>query len=212
MWPDIEKMCLVEKVPAEVKGLPRTLQKFEASRFFAGHNPFFADMMQIESAWKQKVRSWLIWASLVAFAAVKDSLKLDLKELDLFDRWQGSQEKHDVHNEPLIAILMEWRNYEVHFESREAEVKDFQALLGFGARPGEEPQEKELGERVFIAEVDFTSLSRLRNIRSGRSPVTAEMVDWFNRQASTWPAVYLIGRARESYTEYIARFLRRGDI
>jgi len=211
MWSDIEKVYLVEQIPVEIEGLQRTLEKLEASRFVAGHDPFYAGMV-VESGWRRKVWSWFTWASLVAFAAIEDSLKLDLEGLGVFDRWWVWQEKHDVYQEPLIAVLMELRNYEVHLEFREVKVRDLQALLGSEAKPGEEPQKRDFGESVFIAEVDYISLSRLRNIQSGKSPVTAEMVDWFNRQASTWPAAYLIGRARESYTGYIAQFLKQNNV
>jgi len=210
MWPDIEKVPLVEEIPAEIKKLSRTAERFTASRFFSSYSPFEWNIVQVDSSEKLQVKSWLNWASIVTLSAVGDSLHRDLEEFGLADKWRASEERRNVYAHPLLAVLFELRNYEVHFEFREGEVRNFRPLVGYGAKPNVEPQEKDLGDEFFFSPIDFTSLSRLRNIQSGRSSVTVEMVDWFNRQASTWPAAYLIGVARQVYAEHVARFLREG--
>ena len=46
----------------------------------------------------------------------------------------------------------------------------------------------------------------------GRSQVTTEMVGWFNRQVSIWPAAYLIGVGREQYAQFIAQSLKSNGL
>ena len=214
MWPDVEKVNLIEEIPAAVKRLPRTMERFAASRFFAGHTPFEWEMVEVENSTKLQIKSWLNWASIVALpaAAVGDPLHRDLAEIGLGDNWLASEERRDLYADPLLAVLFELRNYEVHIELRTGEMKSFRAIIGYCAKPDVAPKELDSGDCVFISPIDFTSLSLLRNVQSGRSKLTAEMVDWFNRQASTWPAAYLIGTARERYAVYIARFLKRNGV
>jgi len=204
MWPDIEKVKLSEKIPDAVLRLPRTMERFEASRFFAGHV-----LTSLESR-KLQTKSWLNWASIVALpsAAVDNPLHLDFAEISLGDEWLRSQERIELYADPLLVVLFELRNYEVHFEFRTGKIGNFRTIVESGA----EQKEYDFGDAVFISAIDFISLSRLKNIQSGRSSITVEMVNWFNRQAEIWPAAYLIGVARERYARYIARFLKRNGI
>lgn len=214
MWPDIEKVPLVEELPPEIGAMSRTAERFAASRFFAGHTPFAWDVVEVDGQTKLQIKSWLIWASIVALpgAAVNDPLYRDLEALGLVDKWVCSEERRNLYADPLLAVLFELRNYEVHFEIRTGEWRNFRPLLGYGAKPEVEPQEKDLGDKVFISPIDFPSLSQLRNVQTGRSKVTTEMVDWFNRQSATWPAAYLIGVARERYAIYVAHFLKGNSV
>lgn len=214
MWPDIEKVPLVEELRTEIDALPRTAERFAASRFFSRHTPFGRDVAEVDSQTRLQIKSWLIWASMVALpgAGVNDPLYRDLEAIGLADKWVGSEERHDLYADPLLAVLFELRNYEVHFELRTGEWKNFRPLVGYGAKPEVEPQEEDLGDRVFVSPIDLQSLSQLRNVQTGQSKVTAEMVDWFNRQTATWPAAYLIGVARERYTAYVAQFLKGNSV
>lgn len=211
MWPDIEKVPLVEELPTEINILSRTVERFAASRFFAGHTPFEWEEVEIDSRTRLRMKSWLIWASIVALPglAVNDPLYHDLEALGLANQWIDSEERRELYADPLLAVLFELRNYEVHVDLRTGEWKNFRAHVGYGVRPELEPKEEDFGVRVFVSSIDFLSLSRLRNVRTGRSNVTLEMVNWFNRQAETWPAAYLIGAARERYATYVSRFLKR---
>lgn len=214
MWPDIDKVNLAEEIPVVVKRLKRTMERFSASRFFAGHTPFEWEMVDVENSQKLQIKSWLNWASIVALPAATDNdpVHRDLAEIGLGEIWLKSQERRDLYTDPLLAVLFELRNYEVHIELRRAEMKNFHAIVEYDTKPDSEPKELDFEGRVYISPIDFVSLSRLRNVQSGRSTVTVEMVDWFNRQADTWPAAYLIGTARERYTAYIAKFLNCNGI
>ena len=208
MWPDIEKIYLVEELPAEIERLSRTAERLAASRFFAGHTPFEWGMVEVDSQRKLQTKSWLVWASIVALpaAAINDPLYRDLESLGLADKWVDSEERRNLYADPLLAVLFELRNYEVHFEIRTGVWKNFRPSLGYDTRPDAEPQEKDLGDRIYFSPIDYPSLSELRNIQMRKSKVTIEMVDWFNRQATTWPAAHLIGAARERYSAYVTKF------
>ncbi len=211
MWPDIEKVSLFENLPAAVQRLSRTVERFAASRFFAGHWPIDWGIYKVGDSKKLQILSWLNWASILALpgAVTGDPLHRDLTEIALGNEWLESQEKRDICEDPLLAVLFELRNYEVHIELRTGKIGNFSSKVMSDAKTNGEPKEVDFGDTTFISPIDFGSLSQLRNIQSGRSPVTAEMVNWFNRQAIIWPAAYLIGTARERYVEYIAHFLER---
>jgi hypothetical protein len=214
VWPDIEKVSIAEKIPAAVRKLPRTIERLAASLFLAGHTPFEWKMAEVEESRKLQIKSWLSWASIVAIPApaVGDPLHHDLIDIRVGDEWIGSEERRQIYADPLLAVLFELRNYEVHVELRIGETKNFRTMLGSDAAPDTDLKEMDFGDELFISPVDFPVLSQLRNVQSRRSRVTPEMVAWFNRQASTWPAAYLIATARERYTTYIARFLQRHGI
>lgn len=211
MWPDIEKVGLFERIPKVIEHLPRVSEKIRASHFFAAQDPYFFEkhnasifgIPETDSEVKREGYSWLIWASTVAFAALKDSLKLDLNELRLYDAWGNSTERRDTYDNPLIAVLFELRNYEIHFEFRKVDIRDFQAYRGSDPKLNNYIFEGS----IFISPIEFNKLSQLNNIKSGKSGVTASMVDWFNKQASTWPAANLIGTARSVLANNIKQFL-----
>lgn len=209
MWSDIDRVYLVEETPTEISSLPRTLEKLKASRYFAGYSPSEWHIVQVDKDEKIQIKSWLLWASIVALSSVGDSLLIDLEEIGLTHKWRSSEERKSVYKNPLLAVLLELRNYEVHIEFRPGELRNFSAWLAHDANPNKETEQKDMGDAFFFSPIDYQSLSRLRNLQSGRSNVTAEMTEWFNRQTSAWPAAYLIGIARELYTKYIANFIRQ---
>lgn len=214
MWPDIRKASLLEDIPSVMEKLPRTAERLKASHFFAAHTPSEWRMAQVDSDYQLQVKSWLNWASIVALPnpSMDDPLDRDFESIGLAEEWRKSEERRKLYEDPLIAVLLELRNYEVHFELRKGDVRNFRPLYGMEARPNEEPKEIDLGERFFIASIDYKSLSQTINIKSGKSKVTSEMIEWFNRQTSTWPAAYIIGQARERYTVFIAEFLKNNGI
>jgi hypothetical protein len=145
-------------------------------------------------------------------ATTNDPLHRDLKDLGVGEQWIISEERKEIYTDPLLAVLFELRNYEVHIELRTGKVKNFHSLFAYETRPEDEPEDIELGDKVFISKIDFDSLSQLRNVRTRRSTVTPEMIEWFNRQADIWPASYLLGIARERYASYLAKYLKRNGV
>jgi hypothetical protein len=213
MWTDINKVYLFDDYPTSFSKLPRTVERFDASRLFAGNTPFEFEPSKANFAYKLKMRSWFNWAAIVALPSISvdDPLHRDLIDLGVGDQWVSSPEREALSSDPLLAVLFELRNYEVHVEFRPSEVKKFQAQFG-SERQGNSEKNFVDRDAIFIAPIDFISLSKLRNVKSGRSKITEDMVDWFNRQARTWPASYLIGVARERYAKYISKYLERNGI
>jgi hypothetical protein len=209
MWPDIEKVSIIEDLPAELGKLPKTLERFDASRFFGGHTPSSWKIVEVDIEWRRKVMSWLCWASIAAFSSIRDTLWFELSAIGLENAWHNSNERSRALKDPLIAVVLELRNYQVHFEFQDVDIKDFSTLVGYARQPEKEPERFELGEHAFISKIDFTQLAKTRNIQQGISSVTKNHVAWFNRQAATWPSAYLIGEARHRFAGFMAEFIRR---
>jgi hypothetical protein len=55
MWPDIEKVSLFDNYPPSISKMVRLTERFDASRYFAGHTPYEWNMVQVDRDWKLKV-------------------------------------------------------------------------------------------------------------------------------------------------------------
>jgi len=155
-----------------------------------------------------QAKSWLAWASISSIVAIEESLVVDLAELGLSDIWRSSIERKTIRAHPLTAVLKELRNFETHFhynERKAASVDRFKSA----------PKSLDINEMIklnnafYFAPLDFAQLSQLNNIKKGNSPVDADMVEWFNRQADIWYVEQLIDKALEIYSNQIVSFLDR---
>lgn len=209
MWPDIKKMNLFDETPEILKKLPRTSERFNALYYFATHTPHEWSIIHVDRNRQLQIKSWLNWAALVAFPnpSCDDPLQKDLEYMGLAERWEKSEEKQNLYADPLIAVILELRNYEVHFELRTGIMKEFQVFYGSTSRL-DGAKKIVINDEVFIAQIDYKLISRTRNIVSGKSAVSAEMVNWFNHQISIWPAGMLLLEAKGRFCFFVAEFLK----
>jgi len=205
MWPDIEKVSLFSSTSARVETLPRTQGRLNASLFLGGHSPFEWEYTKPDQDTMRRIRSILVWASVVALSSAREMLTRDLHDIGLDVAWRSSAQRGRLIASPLLAVLHELRNYEVHLEFREGNIRDHDVWVG---SPGSsEAKHYRHPDAYFFSPIEFSELARLHNISDGRSLVTSEMVQWFSRQAATWPAVYLVGEARDLFVFHVDEFL-----
>lgn len=173
MWPDIKKVPIVKPQATWLSLLPRTMDRLDAAISFPNARRDRSEYSKEIDAEGFKQDGWLCWASLAALSAVQESLQLDLQALWHSEIWEKSPERAELKNAPLLAGPLELRNYGVHFEVHKSHLRDFTAKVG--------DRDIEFGQELFFIPVDWHELSKLRNIKMGKSPVTHDMIDWFIR-------------------------------
>lgn len=194
-WKDIESVGLFDDVPDTVRRLTRTIERLSMSRFFCSgpiQPPYHRD----------EVDSWMVWASIAALPspANQDPIHQDMLELGLSNEWNSSTAKKGIYSDPLLATLLEIRNFGVHAEVKKNRRQDFIAHHN--------GKDVNLGHSVYILPVDFSELSRNRNIQTGISSVDQNMIAWFNGQVDSWPAHCIIGEARRRLIVILDDFLK----
>lgn len=154
--------------PIYVKSLPKTLDRFRtASVFFDLDFPPFLKA-SIDA------RKWISWASISALISVKEVLEIDLENLGFVEKWKNSEEFAKIRSNEVLLMLKELRNYEIHieFEKRISHTEIDKGNVG----------EYIDHDSFFFSPIEWSRISRLRNIRSGRSHLTEEIVTRFNEQ------------------------------
>ena len=209
MWPDIDGVTLFDTMPERLSALRRTKQRLNASRYFA-LAPFAGEHAKPDTDTRRHIGSYLAWASIAALSSARDMLVCDLQEDGRDEEWKCSIAKKRLDQDPLLAVLHELRNYEVHLECREGEIRDHEAYAV--SADGLTLHHFRERNAFFIVPIVYDELASLRNIASGRSTVTPEMVEWFKRQASDWPAVYIVGKAHRLFALYVDDFLAGADL
>lgn len=204
IWPQIDRVALIETIPKEMHLLPRTLDRFEGSRYFLASAPSIEK--EGINNWTQKTILWHAWAAIASLPSPSksDVIAKDITEINQLEKWNHSNVRKNIYQDPLVSTFLELRNYNVHFKITNMENRNFNSII---VRDGNQ-EEIDFGISLFIQAVDFDELRKTRNIQSGLSNITEQMVNWFNRQSQKWPIHYLLGEARERYMAYLATFVQ----
>jgi hypothetical protein len=199
MTPDITQTPFFRILPAQIERVPRTKDRFDAALFFIQTASSISKKDEGTHPHRRRHATYCYAAALTNLCSTEDSFKLDAEDLGLADGWRQSHEHDSFSTEPLIGVLRELRNFSVHFEFLEHLRRPFSAEWGGEVR--------DLGEPTYFAPIEWRELCRLRNFREGRTSVTEEMLDWFDRQVGIWPAGPLLAEASRRYAEVYATFL-----
>lgn len=114
---------------------------------------------------------------------------------------------HRIHDskKPLLHILRELRNHELHLRSSPMSSATRNVLFRFGIRPEDPPKEFEL-TIWFVEGVTVTSFKALRNACRYSNDDIVRLVEWFNAAQRKWGVNHLIWLAVHDYArEVISR-------
>jgi len=182
--------------PTYVKDLPRTLDRFRtASVFFDLKFPPFL-IASIDA------RKWISWASIAALISIREVLEIDFEDLEYLDKWKKSREYSEIQENKVLLVLKELRNYEIHIDSQER-VSHIEIDRNFVCEHIDH-------DSFFFSPIDWHKISRLKNIRLGRSQLTEEIIEHFNEDyAKKYSVETIILTIMDWYAERIYNFLER---
>jgi len=179
--------------PEKVKGLPRTLDRFQAaSAFFDLKYPTFLQA-SIDA------RKWTSWASLSAIASIPEVIEYDLENLGLLDAWKKSAELIQIRANKTFAILKEIRNYEMHIE--------YQDRISHSAADIAQIREPIDHDSFFFSPVSWNEFQMLKNIRFGRSIVDQAALMEFNAYARQYSVRTIVDQMLEWLADRVQSFM-----
>jgi hypothetical protein len=182
--------------PSYVKDLPRTLDRFRTvSVFFDLQFPTFLKA-SIDA------RKWISWASIAALISIGEVLEIDFEDLGYTSQWKSSKEYSEIKENEILLVLKELRNYEIHidFQERVPHFKIESSLV----------KEHIDHDSFFFSPIDWNQISKLKNIRTGRSKLTKEIIEKFNENyAKRYSVETIISSMMDWYAEKIYIFLER---
>lgn len=182
--------------PNHVKDLPRTLDRFRtASVFFDLQFPTFLKA-SIDA------RKWISWASIAALTSIGEVLEIDFEDLGYASHWKTSKEYAEIKGNEILLVLKELRNYEIHI--------DFQERIPHLEIESSLVKEYIDHDSFFFSPIDWIQLSKLKNIRTGKSKLTKEIIENFNENyAKGYSVQTIIFSMMDWYAERIHVFLER---
>lgn len=182
--------------PSHIKDLPRTLDRFRtASVFFDLQFPTFLKA-SIDA------RKWISWASIAALISIGEVLEIDFEDLGYASQWKISEECLEIKENEILLVLKELRNYEIHieFQERVPHLEIESSLV----------KEHVDHDSFFFYPIDWDQISKLKNIRTGRSKLTKEIVEDFNENyAKGYSVQTIIFSMMDWHAERIHVFLER---
>jgi len=169
------------KIYTDLQHFPLTLDRIQATAYHC---------ITIEDRCfngKLQEAKWHLRSALSEFGSMFDALNKDAKK----NNFPGLSEKISSINSPLIKILKQARNLAVHtstikcnqypfyyWDCHRAEVKSF--------------------DIIFIDPVRKEDFKDPRKKSKEKDNITAEEIDWFNRQTDHWPSHFIINEALSS--------------
>lgn len=139
-------------------------------------------------------------AALSEFRSIFDLLSADFRDQadGLSQQWGRSCFKLQLESQPLVCVLRKVRDFAVHSSLVTGTAKQFVVtVLGQG------PEREESIASLFIDHLERTTLGRYG------SDLAVDHVEWFNHQATFWPAHLLIQEAVYQTSMPLQNFLAR---
>lgn len=138
---------------------------------------------------------WYFRASLSSYQSALDNIDGDIKRAVGKNTWDKSEQKSAMYSHPLVKILSKARNFAVHSSRLKGIEKDYYVTVLDGK-----------GERVeAMRSLFFEELHKKKNFRDASS-VSSDELQWFNRQAVTWPVDLLIRHGLYEASTYVHHF------
>jgi len=157
---------------------------------------YFCDEIQKYAIEQNDLKArWYFRASLSSYQSALDNIDGDIKRTVGENTWDKSEQKKAMYSHPLVKILSKSRNFAVHSSRLKGVVKDYYVTVMDGK-----------GERVeAMRSIFFEELHSKENFRDASS-VTSDELEWFNRQAVTWPVDLLIRHGLFQASTFVHHF------
>lgn len=157
---------------------------------------YFCDEIQKYATEQDVLKArWYFRASLSSYQSALDNIGGDIKRAVGKNTWDKSEQMKAMYSHPLVKILTKSRNFAVHSSRLKGIVKDYCVTVLDGK-----------GERVeAMRSIFFEELHNKKNFRDASS-VTSDELEWFNRQAVTWPVDLLIRHGLFQSSTFVHHF------
>ena len=169
--------------------LEESLDRLRSCHYFCDETKKYATAQD-----DQKAR-WYFRASLSSYQSALDNIDGDVKRAIGTNTWDKSEQKRAMYSHPLVKILSKSRNFAVHSSRLRGVAKNYYVTVLDGK-----------GERIeSMRSLFFEELHNKKNFKDASS-VSSEELEWFNKQATTWPVDLLIRHGLHEASTFIHHF------
>lgn len=192
MWDDINEINIqFDYWNATLSKLPRTRKRVLKQAIYMINSINLADDIQIAETYAT--------AAIHFIGTIKDMVKQDLLDLNIFNEWNISKEQKLVTEDPLLKVLRVIRNYDVHYRTLEYELFDgmMYHIVGENIAQTED-------NSLFFEEFTWEEYEKMR---PKKKELTPEHLEWFNNQTRYWSVKYICYEAINRYCKYINSFI-----
>jgi len=169
--------------------LPESIDRLRACRYFCDKTQEYATAADDIKA------KWYFRASIAGFNTTLETVNSDVKRIVGKNIWCESEQKKTMYENPLVKVLTKTRNFAVHSDRIRGEIREYSVAKIDGS-----------GENIIdMRSLFFEELSKLNNIK-GVSNITAEEIEWFNKQTKLWPVNFLIRSGLFEASRYVHHF------
>ena len=140
-----------------------------------------------------RLKEGFLRASLAEFASIDDILKIDVAS---FNHSQKAYKWFETQN-PMLHIIHELRNFEIHLNATRLSHENKPALWGKKENP---EKAVSLDAEIWtVDEISETDFSKLKNAKYYSPEQIQKLVSWFNSAQKAWGVNDLVFRAVETY-------------
>ena len=137
-------------------------------------------------------------AAIHLIGSLKDMLEQDLIEVGHYEKWSGSIVQKNMIDDPLLKVLRNIRNYDVHYKTLDYGMQN--GMMYY--IEGEDIAHTE-DNSLFFDEFTWEEYS---SWRPKKKDLTPDHIEWFNNQTGSWSVKYICYEAINRYCWYINSF------
>lgn len=190
-------LTLDEQVERALSDFPQTLARAHSSIKFCWFVSQNANTLCCKEGQVLQTREAFLRASLAEFVAMEETLERDLRLMGIN---QPAIRCNQTSN-PLLHIIRELRNFEIHLHSSKLTSFRMPAMLGDDQKP-EEALAFEANIWI-IDDLTETGFKQLRNAARYTDRDIIQLLAWFNNAQKVWGIRELIFRAVHLYCDTI---------
>ncbi|MFN8434468.1 MAG: hypothetical protein U0V18_10625 [Anaerolineales bacterium] len=200
------RYALDENIVACLYKFPLVLERAENAVRFCWFVTSLESVLSLNEPETTRLRQGFLRAALAEFVSMKDVLKQEVESQNIQKEIISITDSKN----PLLHIIHELRNFEIHLHSGELNPDKIPAKFNRKTEP-EIWHDIELSIWA-IDELTTDKFSKLRNIKKYYNQNDLKkMVEWFNSAQSQWGVHYLIFLAVEYFCDEVIHFYSLGN-
>lgn len=196
--PTLDYMSLFHRLSDDVeKGIskfPEVTGRAEGAVYFSNR---ISAPPQARDDNRDQLREAFLRASIAEFAGIEEALERDLKTLQISSLPLKIKDTAD----PLLHIIRELRNLEIHLQSSDFVSSQKDVLFGDFENPERAHPLKITN--WYIADIGVAQFRKLRNASRYTSLDIQSLITWFNQAQKQWGIGELVRLATERYCSQI---------
>jgi hypothetical protein len=194
------RYALDEDTVVSLSKLPLLLERAENAVRFCWFVTSVDGVLNLNEPETTRLRQGFLRAALAEFVSMKDVLKQEIESLNI----QKETISITSSKNPLLHIIHELRNFEIHLHSGELNPNKIPAMFNRRTEP-------EIWNEIdlpiwMIDELTADEFSKLRNAKYYNKNDLENMVKWFNSTQSQWGVHYLVFLAVEYFCNEVIHY------